>query len=160
MTRVILPKMVSQGGGVIVNVSSFASTAATPQYTVYSASKVCGTASVQLKHSNIFVRFRVNVLFYGWQIFVNYISDGLRKEYGHKGITVQVDMATLIMEMHYIKSIFQNVEPLFVATSMTGNRGASYFIPSPTSATKAAVATIGIQNSTNGCFPHALQVSL
>ena len=29
-----------------------------------------------------------------WQIFVKYISDGLRKEYGHKGILVQVGIVT------------------------------------------------------------------
>ena len=106
------------------------------------------------------IYFTLIVILHGWQIFVNYISDGLRKEYGHKGIIVQVGMATL-MQMHcIIKYIFQNVEPLLVATSMSGIRRASFFIPSPTSAAKAAVATIGIQNSTNGCFPHALQVCL
>ena len=33
-----------------------------------------------------------HVVFYGFQVFVNYISDGLRKEYGHRGITVQVTL--------------------------------------------------------------------
>ena len=40
MTRVVLPKMVQQGGGYIINVSSAAALTPFPQLFVYSASKV------------------------------------------------------------------------------------------------------------------------
>ena len=40
MTRVVLPKMVQQGGGYIINVSSALALAPFPQLFVYSASKV------------------------------------------------------------------------------------------------------------------------
>ena len=40
MTRVVLPKMVQQGGGYIINVSSTAALVPVPQLFVYSASKV------------------------------------------------------------------------------------------------------------------------
>ena len=73
------------------------------------------------------------------KIFVNYFSESLRLEYGPKGITVQT------------------VTPSFVATSMSKIRKSSYFVPDPIYYTRAAVATIGIQSETNGCFAHALQ---
>eukprot|EP00731_Ephydatia_muelleri_P021413 Em0014g4a len=73
------------------------------------------------------------------KIFVNYFSESLRVEYGSKGITIQTVM------------------PAFVATSMSKIRKASFFVPDPVSFTRAAVATVGIQNETMGCFAHALQ---
>ena len=45
MTRILLPKMVSQGGGFIVNLSSMASFSSFPRITVYSATKVCDCIS-------------------------------------------------------------------------------------------------------------------
>ena len=57
------------------------------------------------------------------------------------------------------KCFFQTVMPAFVATSMSKIRKASFFVPDPVSFTRAAVATVGIQNETMGCFAHALQVS-
>lgn len=42
---------------------------------------------------------------------------------------------------------------------MSKIRKSSYFVPDPIYYTRAAVATIGIQSETNGCFAHALQVS-
>ena len=52
----------------------------------------------------------------------------------------------------------QNVKPFFVATAMSGIRRANFLVPSPEAMAKAAVATIGIQEDTFGCFSHALQV--
>jgi len=52
----------------------------------------------------------------------------------------------------------QDVKPAFVATAMTGFQRTSRFIPSPTTYTRAAVATIGIQHTTYGYYYHALQV--
>ena len=49
---------------------------------------------------------------------------------------------------------------MFVSTAMTGNVRSSFFIRTPISFARAAVATIGIQKKTFGCFPHALQVSV
>ena len=40
MTHVVLPKMVQQGGGYIINVSSIAALAPYPQLFVYGTSKV------------------------------------------------------------------------------------------------------------------------
>ena len=50
--------------------------------------------------------------------------------------------------------------PGYVATAMTGiSRTDTNFVRlTPESFAKSAVATIGIQNNTCGCFPHALQV--
>ena len=49
--------------------------------------------------------------------------------------------------------------PFGVATAMSGIRQSSFQVPSPATYAKAAVATIGIQNNTFGCFSHAIQVS-
>ncbi len=40
MTRIVLPKMEKQGGGIIINLSSIASHMPIPQLVVYSATKV------------------------------------------------------------------------------------------------------------------------
>lgn len=53
----------------------------------------------------------------------------------------------------------QNVMPFVVATAMSGIRRSTFLIPNGTGFAKAAVATIGIQDNTFGCFSHALQVS-
>ena len=42
MSRILLPKMVAKGGGVIVNISSLGYLFAMPQFSVYSATKVKG----------------------------------------------------------------------------------------------------------------------
>ena len=49
--------------------------------------------------------------------------------------------------------------PFVVATSMSGISRPSYTMPSADTYAKAAVATIGVQDSTYGCFSHAMQVS-
>ena len=48
--------------------------------------------------------------------------------------------------------------PCVVATVMTGIKRPSYVAPSPDTFAKAAVATIGVQDNTYGCFSHAMQV--
>ena len=44
------------------------------------------------------------------QVFDNYISDGLRKEYTHKGITVQVGMTTVTQYFSYYSGAFSTPE--------------------------------------------------
>ena len=58
----------------------------------------------------------------------------------------------------WIISFLKNVTPGFVATAMSKITRTSFTSPSAESYAKSAVATIGIQNNTCGCFPHALQV--
>jgi len=53
---------------------------------------------------------------------------------------------------------YKTVVPFFVSTAMSAHARASFFIRTPISFTKAALATVGIQNTTFGCFPHAIQV--
>ena len=52
------------------------------------------------------------------------------------------------------------MNPFFVTTALSGMDKPSFDIPSPATFAKAAVATIGIQDNTFGCFSHALQVSI
>ena len=56
----------------------------------------------------------------------------------------------------------QDVKPFGVATAMnmSGLESSSRFAPEPNTYTRAAVATIGIQHTTNGYFYHALKVRL
>ena len=49
--------------------------------------------------------------------------------------------------------------PYVLATSMSGIRRSGFFVPTGEKMARAAVATIGIQKTTFGCFAHALQVS-
>ena len=71
------------------------------------------------------------------KIFVTYFSKALQKEYEYSGVIVQ------------------NVMPFFISTAMT-KMHPSFFVPSPADYVQAAVATIGVQSSTFGCFSHAL----
>ena len=52
----------------------------------------------------------------------------------------------------------QTVSAGMVTTAMSNKRKVSFFSPDPVSYAKAAVATIGIQEYTHGCWSHALQV--
>ncbi|KAL5496970.1 hypothetical protein EMCRGX_G013351 [Ephydatia muelleri] len=110
MTYLLLPKMVERGGGIVVNMSSISFFAPSKYLAVYAASK----------------------------IFVNYFSDGLRMEYGNKGIIVQ------------------SVTPGLVTTQMSKKRRVEFFAPAPMPFVHAAVATIGIQDTAYGCWSHAL----
>ena len=53
----------------------------------------------------------------------------------------------------------QTVAPYFVSTAMTGKPSTNFFVWEPVSYAQAAVATIGVEHYTFGCFPHALQVA-
>ncbi|ORU94985.1 MAG: hypothetical protein A6F71_10175 [Cycloclasticus sp. symbiont of Poecilosclerida sp. M] len=48
--------------------------------------------------------------------------------------------------------------PFAVATAMIGFSRPTFAMPSPAAYAKAAVATIGVQEDTYGCFAHAMQV--
>ncbi len=50
--------------------------------------------------------------------------------------------------------------PGFVATAMTGIKTPSLLAPDPVVYSRAAVATIGIQNNTYGYLYHSLQVTI
>lgn len=52
----------------------------------------------------------------------------------------------------------QTVSAGMVTTAMSNKRRVSFFSPDPVSYAKAAVATIGIQRYTHGCWSHAIQV--
>ena len=56
-------------------------------------------------------------------------------------------------------SIFQNVMPFLVATSMSLVKRTRYDIPDGISYARAALATTGIQQNTFGYYSHAIQVS-
>lgn len=71
--------------------------------------------------------------------FIRHFTDSLRLECGSKGV------------------LFQTVASGMVATAMSNVRRAVFFSPDPIKYSRAAVATIGIQNYTYGYWPHALQ---
>ena len=52
----------------------------------------------------------------------------------------------------------QAVSAGMVTTAMSNKRKVSFFSPDPVSYAREAVATIGIQGYTHGCWSHALQV--
>ena len=52
----------------------------------------------------------------------------------------------------------QAVSAGMVTTAMSNKRKVSFFSPDPVSYAREAVATIGIQGYTHGCWGHALQV--
>ncbi|XP_074659862.1 very-long-chain 3-oxoacyl-CoA reductase-like [Tubulanus polymorphus] len=111
MTSIVLPGMVEKKKGVIVNVSSASGAMPTPLLSVYSATKV----------------------------YVDFFSQGLRKEYESKGITIQCVM------------------PFFVATKLSGIRRSNFMAPTPKTFVEQTMATIGRQGRTFGCLSHALQ---
>ena len=52
------------------------------------------------------------------------------------------------------------MNPYTVDTAMSSFSGSGLFVVHPTAFAKAAVATIGIQHNTFGCFTHAIQVNI
>ncbi|KAJ7998380.1 hypothetical protein DPEC_G00222100 [Dallia pectoralis] len=70
--------------------------------------------------------------------FVDFFSRGLQEEYKAKGIIVQ------------------SVLPFFVATKMTRIRKPTLDKPTPERYVAAELGTIGLQDQTNGYFPHAV----
>ncbi|TSK13367.1 Very-long-chain 3-oxoacyl-CoA reductase-A [Bagarius yarrelli] len=71
-------------------------------------------------------------------VFVDFFSRGLQAEYKCKGI------------------IIQSVLPFFVATKMTKIRKPTLDKPTPERYVAAELTTVGLQNQTNGYFPHAV----
>uniref|UniRef100_A0A8C8J0H4 3-ketoacyl-CoA reductase n=1 Tax=Oncorhynchus tshawytscha TaxID=74940 RepID=A0A8C8J0H4_ONCTS len=76
--------------------------------------------------------------------FVDFFSRGLQEEYKAKGIIVQPT------------SVLQSVLPFFVATKMTRIRKPTLDKPTPERYVAAELTTIGLQDQTNGYFPHAV----
>ncbi|XP_046557799.1 very-long-chain 3-oxoacyl-CoA reductase-like [Haliotis rubra] len=76
------------------------------------------------------------------KVFMDYLTKALQIEYGSKGIT------------------FQSVRPNFVATKLSGIRRSNPFCPYPDQYVRAALATLGITNSTNGYFMHTIQSTI
>ncbi|KAI5627091.1 very-long-chain 3-oxoacyl-CoA reductase-A [Silurus asotus] len=72
------------------------------------------------------------------QAFVDFFSRGLQAEYKCKGI------------------IIQSVLPFFVATKMTRIRKPTLDKPTPERYVAAELTTVGLQDQTNGYFPHAV----
>ncbi|RXN17233.1 apoptosis inhibitor 5 [Labeo rohita] len=72
------------------------------------------------------------------QAFVDFFSRGLQAEYKCKGI------------------IIQSVLPFFVATKMTKIRKPTLDKPTPERYVAAELTTVGLQDQTNGYFPHAV----
>uniref|UniRef100_A0A673GJ83 3-ketoacyl-CoA reductase n=1 Tax=Sinocyclocheilus rhinocerous TaxID=307959 RepID=A0A673GJ83_9TELE len=70
--------------------------------------------------------------------FVDFFSLGLQAEYKCKGI------------------IIQSVLPFFVATKMTRIRKPTLDKPTPERYVAAELTTVGLQDQTNGYFPHAV----
>ena len=60
-------------------------------------------------------------------MFINYISEGLRKEYGQKGITVQVGMATTTPFMFYF--LYYHYSECLTDSSSNIQDMSSYFHP-------------------------------
>ncbi|XP_066525742.1 very-long-chain 3-oxoacyl-CoA reductase-A [Hoplias malabaricus] len=70
--------------------------------------------------------------------FVDFFSRGLQAEYKCKGL------------------IIQSVLPFFVATKMTKIRKPTLDKPTPDRYVAAELTTVGLQDQTNGYFPHAV----
>ena len=70
--------------------------------------------------------------------FMDFFSRGLHEEYRRRGIIVQ------------------SVLPFFVATKMTRIRKPTLDKPTPERYVAAELATVGLQDQTNGYFPHAV----
>jgi len=71
--------------------------------------------------------------------YVDFFSQALQQEYRSKGIIVQ------------------DVLPFFVSTKLSKIRRANLMVPSPGTYVRAAMGTIGVQEKTYGCLPHAIQ---
>ena len=150
MSRILLPKMVAKGGGVIVNLSSLAFLSAMPQVSVYSATKVCQQPNLHLSDSVIWLMCH-------WfadicQVHIRWYKEGICSE-RHCCTGNNYNRTSFAFWRP-----FKNVTPGFVATAMSGITRPNFMCPSAEFYAKSAVATIGIQNDTCGCFAHALHV--
>ncbi|XP_006814913.1 very-long-chain 3-oxoacyl-CoA reductase-B-like [Saccoglossus kowalevskii] len=73
------------------------------------------------------------------KVFMDFFSRGLQVEYGSKGI------------------IIQSVLPFFVTTKLSKFRKTSLFVPNPTQYVRSALATVGLEQRTNGCMSHSIK---
>lgn len=130
MCKIVLPHMLLNQKGVILNIASMAGTIPNPLLTVYAASKVRITEpffSIQI--------FLQNIL--NFQAFVDKFSEDLSTEYNSQGI------------------IIQSVLPGFVVTNMTKLKRTSLLAPSSDNYAASALRTIGYATHTTGYLPHA-----
>ena len=67
---------------------------------------------------------------------------------------ILVSMYILFISLH----LFQSVKPFFVSTKLSKIRRASLMVPTPETYVRSALSTLGVQTSTYGYWPHALQV--
>ncbi|CAI2732607.1 unnamed protein product [Schistosoma spindalis] len=82
-----------------------------------------------------------NSLYGSTKAFIHHFSKSIQAELNHSSN----------------KIIIQTVCPLFVATAMSRTTKTSFFIPSPHNYAKNALNMLGVEEFTNGYFPHALQ---
>ncbi|XP_006814912.1 very-long-chain 3-oxoacyl-CoA reductase-like [Saccoglossus kowalevskii] len=73
------------------------------------------------------------------KVFMDFFSRGLQVEYGSKGI------------------IIQSVLPFFVTTKLSRIRNTSLFVLNPTQYVRSALATVGLEQRTNGCMSHSIE---
>ncbi|XP_022095037.1 very-long-chain 3-oxoacyl-CoA reductase-B-like [Acanthaster planci] len=71
--------------------------------------------------------------------YVDFLTRSLQTEYGSRGI------------------IFQSVLPFYVTTKLSKIRRSSMTVPTPTGFVRSALATLGLEDRTNGCLSHSLQ---
>uniref|UniRef100_A0AC35TU41 Estradiol 17-beta-dehydrogenase 12 n=1 Tax=Rhabditophanes sp. KR3021 TaxID=114890 RepID=A0AC35TU41_9BILA len=105
---------VKNGGGIVINIASFAGVSVMPLLSAYSATKK----------------------------YVNHLNNSLRVEYKDTDI------------------VFQTINPLMVATNMSKIKKPSFFVPSPKSFVKSALASFGKVRTTAGCVSHQLQCEI
>ncbi|XP_054159866.1 uncharacterized protein LOC128958076 [Oppia nitens] len=111
LSEIVLPKMIQQRRGIVINISSQTALFAIPLMTTYSATKA----------------------------FNRFLSDGLSTEYKSKGV------------------IIQTVMPSMTKTKLlTERNGNSWFTVSAHDFVRAALNTVGIENSTYGHWKHKL----
>lgn len=70
-----------------------------------------------------------------------------------------VDTFTRALTIEYSGSgvNFQLVSPYFVVSKLSKIRRATVFVPTPNTFVKGALATVGVQNTTNGFWSHTVQ---
>ncbi|KAK1789798.1 hypothetical protein P4O66_015675, partial [Electrophorus voltai] len=153
MTRLVLPRMESRAKGVVLNISSASGMYPVPLLTVYSATKASADCHRPTKHrlrscSPILEASESSFIFL--EAFVDFFSRGLQAEYKSKGIIIQ--KAAFVLNA----STLQSVLPFFVATKMTKIRNPTLDKPTPERYVAAELTTVGLQEQTNGYFPHAV----
>lgn len=131
MTKVLLPHMISNKKGIILNISSISGSIPQPMLAVYSASKV-PTNQIFRSMNGVF-----NTLLL-LQAFVDKFSEDINTEYASHGIIVQA------------------VLPGFVVTNMTKLRSARLLHPNADQYVTSAMRSIGYARHTTGYIPHAL----